>query len=407
MDVVRLHMGTFIIITASLVITCINIFFIPLAYKLYSRTSYVSPFEYQNPGISQYKDRQITEQAPSNIVVNDLTFNEQRDDFISTHFLWSNMMKTLPNFFIAPDHDGKTLPEKLYQENPTIVFVHIPKSAGTTTLECLKHVAEQRKLGKPQSIWFRNYLSIFKSLKSGKHRRKRAYLGVFALGVCDFVNQPCSYFTVFRDPIERTISSYMYCKKKLTDKICHAADARNMTVRQWALHQGSVVFYQLLHNPELCKKQYNVEAADLMKKKDYIKRTKVDIPCWYKQILLLQKRIDKDRRQRILNFILANMKNLFAFIGLTDKYNETLQMLEKVYDLPFYSVCAGDIKNKAVYKISGDNTTDSKTMTVDNLKKNLMEDPEVRRVLYEDMEIYKEAVRIFNKQLDKFKSLSQ
>ncbi|XP_070581510.1 uncharacterized protein [Ptychodera flava] len=315
------------------------------------------------------------------------------------------MTKALPNFFIVKYHDRKIITEKLYQENTTIVFVHIPKSAGTTTLECLRNVAEQRKLEKPQNVWFRNYLSIFNSLKSGKHHRSRAYLGVFALGVCDFVDQPCSYFTVFRDPIERTISSYMYCKKR-RDKICHAADARNMTVKQWALHQGSVVFYQLLHNPELCEEQYNVEATDLMKKKGDIKRRNVDIPCWYKQILLLQKRIDKDRRQHVLSFILANMKNLFAFIGLAEKYNETLQMLEKVYDLPFYSLCAGDVKNKSVYKISGDNATDSKTMIVEKLKKDLMEDPEVREVLHEDMEIYNEAVRIFNKQLDKFKGLS-
>ncbi|XP_070580294.1 uncharacterized protein [Ptychodera flava] len=405
-DMLRLRRLKFISIKNSLLILLVSSILITSLYRRYFRAPHISPNENKTAGKSGQKDRLIPGEALSNIAETDLTLSKQRNGYVATYFLWSDVTKALPNFFTTQDHDRKLFPVNRYQKNTAIAYVHIPKAAGTTTNRCLENVAKKRKLKKPQNIWMSNYVQFFESLKSGQHKRQRAYFGLFSLGVCDFVDQPCSYFTIFRDPIERTISSYMYCKKASRDPICQAADAEHMTVRQWALTQGSVVFYQLLHNPEFCKARYDEEAVGLMEKKDNIRRRNVDIPCWYKQILLLEERLDREGRNRILDFILSNMEQLFAVIGLTDKYDETLQMLEKVYALPFYSVCAGDIKNKAAYKISGDNATDSKTITVEKLKQDLLEDPEVSEALHEDMEIYKEAVRIFKEQIYIFKRLS-
>ncbi|XP_070580287.1 uncharacterized protein [Ptychodera flava] len=405
MDMIRLDKVKIIIIASSLMLGVVNIVFMPSMYRLFSRKSQISAHEHKYQGVSRYRGRLIARKSLFGETETGLTLNDKSNDFISTYFPWSNVTRALPNFFTVRSREGKNIPVTSYQENTAIVFVHIPKSAGTTTNRCLENVAEKRALKKPQNIWLSNYLQFYKSLKSGKYHRQRAYFGLFSLGVCDFVDQPCSYFTVFRDPMERTISSYMYCQKASTDKICHAADARNMTVKQWALHQASVVFYQLLHNPEFCEARYNAEAVELMKGKDVPRNRHLDIPCWYQQILLLEKRINDEGRQRILNFILSNMEQLFTLIGLTDKYDETLQMLEKAYDLPFHSVCAGDVRNKAVYNVTGDNASGSKKLIVEKLKEDLMGDSEVRKVLHEDMEIYKEAVRIFKEQIDIFKRL--
>ena len=70
------------------------------------------------------------------------------------------------------------------------------------------------------------------------------------MGMCDDVTEkawPCSYFIVLRDPVARIVSSYFYCKREPDDMLCASPqlDARNASLREWAVHQRSFLLVSL------------------------------------------------------------------------------------------------------------------------------------------------------------------
>jgi len=107
------------------------------------------------------------------------------------------------------------------QADETLLFLHIPKAAGTT----LARIAERQI---PASRQYRlggnaqAAIEHFNQLPEAKRARYRYIAGHFPYGVHEQVPGPAVYLTFLRDPLERTASFYRFVRKQPDHPITQA-----------------------------------------------------------------------------------------------------------------------------------------------------------------------------------------
>jgi len=88
----------------------------------------------------------------------------------------------------------------------TVIFVHLPKCAGSTLNRIL---LRQYKLSETYALAGRSVRDSFLELKRLPEEKKggiRLLYGHMHFGLHEHLPQPCVYFTLLRDPVERVIS---------------------------------------------------------------------------------------------------------------------------------------------------------------------------------------------------------
>ncbi|XP_070558648.1 uncharacterized protein [Ptychodera flava] len=266
--------------------------------------------------------------------------NRIRDE-VAKLYPWLIKTNSLPNYFTRQTRQyGKPRqPDEAYSyKNCTIAFVHNQKSGGTTTKTCLSNSMEEVGEMVPRLIANPNAGQIFGSFLNGSDKYKRtSYAGDSAFSACDFVDRPCAYFTVIRDPLERAISSYNMCLGSKQPQ-CVMRDISQMSLNDWAIHQGSFFFRQLLANPEFFTDKYT-GLLDKLRGPDDPPTER--IPPWWRNKLILDHFMDDNQKEMVLEFVLANLESWFAVIGLTEEFDTSFCLFDRVFKLPFYTLCAG------------------------------------------------------------------
>lgn len=92
----------------------------------------------------------------------------------------------------------------------TLIFLHIPKTAGTTL-----HQIMDRHYRLDQIYWVHatqvaESITAFKQFPEEKRQQFKLIKGHMGFGLHQYVSQPCTYFTLLRDPVKRIISHYYH-----------------------------------------------------------------------------------------------------------------------------------------------------------------------------------------------------
>lgn len=91
----------------------------------------------------------------------------------------------------------------------TAIFLHIHKTAGTT----LNQIAtRQYAPGTIVDLYGTEKIETFKKLPEVKKLNLRLIRGHMGFGLHEFLPQSATYFTLLREPIERTISQYYFIR---------------------------------------------------------------------------------------------------------------------------------------------------------------------------------------------------
>ena len=228
----------------------------------------------------------------------------------------------LPNYFIK-SHPGN----KSKYQSGTAVLIHHQKSGGTTLRKCLREL-----LGEPDRLGTRsggrmtgtkfmgsmhtdNVLLWIHVLSESTRNNYQYIEGPNVMGICDTVptNQPCSYYLLLRDPIDRAVSTYFYCKVERDDQLCatNQTDASLVDIKKWVIHQRNFLFAQLTFDIRYCNMS---------------RLQQQQLPCWYRQRTLMEE-MNVDQR---LEFVLNDLVDRFAVIGMLDRFEESLVMFGKV-----------------------------------------------------------------------------
>lgn len=107
---------------------------------------------------------------------------------------------------------------------PTIIFLHVPKTAGTTFRDMARlkiALSPPTNLLRKKIIFgltgiqpFSKRCDAIAALPLHKREQIRLIYGHFGVGAHNYLSQPTTYLTVLRDPIERTISAFSYLRSE-------------------------------------------------------------------------------------------------------------------------------------------------------------------------------------------------
>ena len=102
-----------------------------------------------------------------------------------------------------------------YNQGQTAVFLHIPKTAGTTLHLIIERQYRPRKIVTIHtSVENAEQVSRLQNLPATQKHKIKVIKGHTFFGWHQLLPQSCVYFTLLRDPIERFVSNYYFMLKK-------------------------------------------------------------------------------------------------------------------------------------------------------------------------------------------------
>lgn len=372
----------------------VTVFFIILATCIFVMVITLSPNEPLD-SLPEMHSQSRTEIA---------NLDSKKSDFFPLERFYPEDGNCLPNYFLH----GDSVPDKRAYSDGVIGFQHLNKAGGMTTRACIRDffTGPPYKMNYLISSPQRSELEAHMAFGSVSTDDIDIFHGDYFFGVCQKLkqgklNRSCSYFTVLRDPYDRTISSYLYCQKANLDQTCGPFRVSDLTIEEWAILQGSYFFLQLLQKYEYCKMgdPFLNEFADILSE-NLPQTSYFGFPhhCWYLEKIILNKTLTLDGRRKLLDYLVSNLENIFAVIGLSDDFRSTFALLEKVYKLPF---------KKCIKKSAKNLGPQSKNKTLySSLKERLLRNPVVTDALKEDVALFRKGKEIFSKQMKALKSTS-
>ena len=120
------------------------------------------------------------------------------------------------------------LPMKTSPSQPVLIFLHLPKTAGSTLLRIIE---QQYNSDAVLELYTSSFGEELKSIPRGQLAEKRLITGHFYFGVHTHIPGPATYITLLRDPIDRIISHYYFVQRNPTHYLY--ASTREMNLQEY------------------------------------------------------------------------------------------------------------------------------------------------------------------------------
>src|SRR5437879_12837060 len=98
----------------------------------------------------------------------------------------------------------------------TVIFIHIPKTAGITLRYIIEAQYEHAGHDKIDGERIAESVAEFRRLPESEKQNVRVLTGHMPFGLHEAMPQRCHYVTLLRDPTERTISHYYFVFREPT-----------------------------------------------------------------------------------------------------------------------------------------------------------------------------------------------
>ena len=177
----------------------------------------------------------------------------------------------------------------------TVIFVHIPKTAGTTMYQVIQRNYASKAM---YVIGVDGWHDEFKRLSDCRKAELLLIGGHAGFGMHRFLPKPCAYFTILRDPIERTISDYYYIRRTPQSGFYDQVNAKNISLLDF-LNLGLDALVDNGQTRLLCGLENGFE---------------VGFGECTREMLETAKR---------------NLRDHFVVVGLTEEFDATLILLKK------------------------------------------------------------------------------
>ena len=189
---------------------------------------------------------------------------------------------------------------------PTLIFLHIPKTAGSTLHSILDgRFAAHESMGVFSARFAHEQVARLAALDEAKKNSIRLLRGHQPFGLHRVFSQPCVYLTVLREPIARVTSQYYYILKNQ-------------------------------HNP------LHEQVRRMSSPAEFV-ASGISLGMNNGQVRWLLGEIDLvpfgELTQAHLEQVKTNIEKHFAWVGLTERFDESVMLLQRVLGWkvpPFY-----------------------------------------------------------------------
>ncbi len=189
--------------------------------------------------------------------------------------------------------------------NDTLIFLHLPRTGGTTLRDILSRQYSAHETFENRTLTDTN--DNFNERDVTEKSGFKLIKGHVYFGIHKFIPQKCKYFSIMRDPIERTLSIYNYIKSRYSHRDYEIAN--KLTIEDY-IESG----HNLLVNNGQTRLLAGREAS-------------LNVP--FNEINEIHLEQAKE-----------NIQNHFLLVGLTERYNESLLLLKNLlsWKTPTYSI---------------------------------------------------------------------
>lgn len=180
----------------------------------------------------------------------------------------------------------------------TIIFLHIPKTAGTSLQQLINRQFDPALVYEMDNSDARKSMEVFKNIPDEEKVHYKVVLGHMWFGLHRHIPQPSSYITILRDPVERVISHYYFVKRRPDHYLYETVMSGNLTLGQYVENKLSTE----LNNG---------------------------------QTRLLSGEMDEETYSfgkctpQMLETAKKNLKNHFSVVGIQEAFDDTLQLVRK------------------------------------------------------------------------------
>lgn len=250
-----------------------------------------------------------------------------------------------------------------HNDKQTVIFTHIPKTAGSTISTIIRrqydkasiHVSRTKRIPRlPPLESSRGRIADLKAMSDEQRAKIDVFTGHEGFGVHELLPRQCTYITVMRDPVDRIISHYYYVLRRPKHRLYDEITTKKMSLKDYAasglsteLDNSQTKYLAGLETPYLKYGEYSDD---------------------------------------ILGAAVENIQKHFSVVGLQERFDETMLLLEKAlgWKRPLYV--------KA-------NVTDTRPRKED-LSADTLSTIEKYNEL--DIELYRLAQERFEKQIEAF-----
>ncbi|WP_185151571.1 sulfotransferase family 2 domain-containing protein [Peribacillus simplex] len=222
---------------------------------------------------------------------------------------------------------------KEHKNDDLLIFLHIQKTAGSSLRTFVKKQYEEGE------TWFGRTLEDLKDIEKDKYQ---CLGGHFPYGIHENFSRPYSYFTMLREPIDRVISYYSFIQNKETH----------------GKHDRSVGMDLKSFMKTFDSKTENFQTRRITGGKPNLEKAK------------------------------EHLLRDFSFVGLTERFEESLYLMKKEYQWPTFSY-----KNRNITKTRLDKSEIPEKITSYIAERNEL-----------DIELYRFAGELFEAKLDSLTS---
>jgi hypothetical protein len=186
-------------------------------------------------------------------------------------------------------------------QDETLIFLHIPKTAGTTLNRIIDRQYSPFRIYTTHGGRVEWSIERLKNFSEARRRRYQVIRGHMSFGAHSYLTQPSTYITMLREPVDRVMSAYYYIFRRPKHPL-----------------YGQVV-----------QQKYSLQ--------QYLEITphRANFQC------KLLAGIDQDSECPVdcLDTAKQNLLKYFRVVGLSERFDESLALMKIAFawDIPFYS----------------------------------------------------------------------
>lgn len=195
----------------------------------------------------------------------------------------------------------------------TVLFLHIPKTAGSTLREVLKRCYGNSMYSIDGGDVRRSKKKLL-SIPVSRRAELRLIEGHMGFGWHEFLPQACTYITILREPIDRIISHYYYVLRTPEHYLHQTVTSQKMTLEDFV-------------SSGITEETDNGQTRLLSGAEEPLQRPFAQGSIRFGECSV-----------QILERAKQNLHAHFSVIGLVERFDETLMLLKQTFGwrIPFY-----------------------------------------------------------------------